>query len=80
MNTYQYDLVKKMSFIRNGGTDEELQVAKMLLEEIENAGGKGEIENFDVPAYRFENYCMKVVAPFEMEVETIPYGLSCCLP
>ena len=80
MNTYQYDLVKKMSFIRNGGTDEELQVAKMLLEEIENAGGKGEIENFDVPAYRFENYCMKVVAPFEMEVETIPYGLSGCLP
>ncbi|MBQ8604773.1 MAG: M28 family peptidase [Oscillospiraceae bacterium] len=80
MNTYQYDLVQKMSFIRNGGTDEELQVANMLLAEIEAAGGKGEIENFEIPAYKFEKYSMKVVAPYEMEIETIPYGLSGCLP
>ena len=80
MNTYQYDLVQKMSFIRNGGTDEELQVANMLLAEIEAAGGKGEIENFEIPAYKFEKYSMKVVAPYEQEIETIPYGLSGCLP
>ncbi|MBR5521793.1 MAG: M28 family peptidase [Oscillospiraceae bacterium] len=80
MNTYQYNLVQKMSFIRNGGTDEELQVANMLLEEIAAAGGKGEIENFETPAYKFEKYSMKVVAPYEMEIETIPYGLSGSLP
>ena len=35
MNTYQYDLVQRMSFVRWGGTDNELEAAKILQGEIE---------------------------------------------
>jgi len=80
MNTYQYDLVQKMSFVRFGGTDKELEAANILLEEIEKAGGEGRIENFEIPVFELEKCSMKVVAPFEMEIETVPYGLSGNLP
>lgn len=80
MNTYQYDLVQRMSFIRFGGTDEELKVAKMLQEEIAKFGGESAIEEFEIPAYDLEKCSVKVVAPFEMEIEAAPYGLSGCLP
>ena len=80
MNTYQYDLVKRMSFVRFGGTDEELQVAKMLQEEIEKFGGESHLEEFEIPAFELEKCSVKVVAPYEMEIEAIPYGMSGCLP
>ena len=80
MNTYQYDLVKRMSFVRFGGTDEELQVAKMLQEEIAKFGGESHLEEFEIPAFELEKCSVKVVAPYEMEIEAIPYGMSGCLP
>ena len=80
MNTYQYDLVKKMSFVRFGGTAEEKRAAAILMEEIEKAGGKGEYMPFNIPAYEVEKCSLKVVAPYEAELEVIPYGLSGELP
>ena len=47
MNTYQYDLVEKMSFVRWGGTDKELEAANILMDEIKKFGGEGRIEEFD---------------------------------
>ena len=75
-----FDLVKKMSFLRNGGTDDELRAANILLEEIEKGGGKGELMDFQIPYFNLEKYSMKVVAPYEQEIETLPYGRSGCLP
>ncbi len=80
MNTYQYDLVQKLSFLRYGGTEDELKAAKILLEEIEKAGGKGEIEDFKIPAYKFNKYSVKVTAPYEKELEVLPWGLSGSFP
>ena len=80
MNTYQYDLVKRMSYVRYGGTDEELQTAKLLQAEIEKFGGTSEIEEFEIPAYELEKCSVKVVAPYEMEIKAAPYGLSGSLP
>ena len=80
MNTYQYDLVQRMSYVRWGGTDEELQTAKLLQAEIEKFGGESTLEEFETPAFELEKCSMKVVAPYEMEIETVPYGLSGQLP
>ena len=80
MNTYQYDLVQRMSFLRHGGTEDELRAAEILMKEIEAAGGKGEYQEFTIPAYRFKKYSLKVVAPYEQEIETLPFGLSGNLP
>ncbi len=76
MNTYQYDLTKRLSFVRFGGTKEELDAANILLEEIESAGGKGELMPFTIPAYENEVCTAKVTVPYEKELEVIPYGMS----
>ena len=69
-DTYQYDLVSRLNFIRYGGTAEELRAANIIKEDIENFGGKAEIMNFKIPAYTAKKCSLKVVAPFEMEIET----------
>lgn len=43
-----FKLLKEIGFTRVGGTNEELAAAKLLAEEIESAGGKATIEEFDV--------------------------------
>ena len=78
--TYQLSLVERLSFVRYGGTDEELRAANILMEEIEKAGGKGEIMEFKVPAYDLKKCSMKVTVPYEQEIECVPYGLSGNLP
>ena len=50
----QISLVKKLSFVRYGGTEEELRAARILLDEIQGAGGEGELMDFPVPASRVE--------------------------
>ena len=39
-DTYQYDLVSKLNFIRYGGTEEELRAANIIKADIESFGGK----------------------------------------
>lgn len=78
--TYQYDLVQKLSFVRYGGTAEEKKAAEILMDEIKAAGGEGHYEEFSIPAFELSKCSLKVTAPFEMELETIPYGLSGSLP
>jgi len=75
-----YAFVEKMSFIRYGGTPEEKKAAGMIMAEIEAAGGKGEYAEFTIPAYELLKCTAKVVAPYEQELEVIPYGLSGELP
>jgi len=77
---YQYDLVEKLSFIRNGGTPEELRAAEILKAEIENAGGTCHFEEFKIPACTIEKCTLKVIAPFEREVTCYAHGLSGNLP
>lgn len=73
---YQMDLVEKLSFIRYGGTEEELRAAHILLDEIRAAGGEGEIMDFTVPAYDVAECSVKAGAPLERALECVPYGLS----
>ncbi|MGM9521853.1 MAG: M28 family metallopeptidase [Oscillospiraceae bacterium] len=77
---YQYDLVSRLSFTRFGGTDDELRAAKLLMDEIDSAGGHGEYMEFKIPAYVTERCCVRTAATFEKELEVVPYWLSGELP
>ena len=72
---YQYELVEKLSFVRYGGTEEELKAAKIILAEIEKMGGKGEIADFSVPAFDVHRCSMSVSAPYEKSIPCAPFGL-----
>lgn len=80
MDNYQYSLTEKLSFVRCGGTEEELRAANILLQEIREAGGEGTLMEFQIPAFTLEKCAMRVTAPFEREIPVIPYGRAGSLP
>ncbi len=80
MNTYQYDLVKKLSFIRYGGTEDELRAADILLQEIRDSGGEGQTEEFSVPAGICRTCSVRITSPYERELEVSPWSLSGSFP
>ncbi len=80
MDTYQYDIVKNLSFMRFGGTDGEKKAADYLLSEIKALGGEGRIEEFQIPAYEFKSYSVKATSPYEREYDVLPWGLSGSTP
>lgn len=77
---YQYELLQRLSFTRFGGTEKELEAAKILLGEIESFGGKGEIMDFEIPAAEFGTFSIAVTAPFQRDIPCVPYGMSGNLP
>ena len=79
-DTYSYDLVERLSFLRYGGTEDELRAANILLDEIKALGGEGHLESFQIPACELKKYSAKVIAPSEKELEVMAYGRSGTLP
>lgn len=79
-NTYSYDTVKKLSFVRFGGTQEELRAAELIQSEIASFGGESTLMEFNIPAYRIEKCRMEVTAPFRREIPCVGYGRSGELP
>jgi len=75
-----YSIVEKLSFVRYGGTEGELRAANIIMDEIKAAGGSGEFMEFEIPAYTIEKYSAKITAPFEKELDVVPFGLSGNLP
>lgn len=74
---YQMSLVEKLSFIRYGGTEEELRAAHILQDEIAAAGGESELMDFTVPAADIKVSRVKAGG---RELECVAYGLSGSLP
>lgn len=77
---YSYSLVERLSFVRYGGTLEELKAANILKEEIEKAGGHAELEEFKIAAYQIHTCKAKITSPYMQDLEVVPYGLSGDLP
>ena len=77
---YQYELVKNLSFVRFGGTDDERRAGDILMSEVEKAGGSGRFMEFSIPAWEFKSYSARVTEPFERSLDEQPYGLSGQLP
>ncbi len=78
--SYQYELLKKLSFTRFGGTEKELEAAKILAGEIESFGGKAEIMDFQIPAYDIQKCSVQVTSPYQKTIDCVPHGLSGELP
>lgn len=77
---FQMSVVEKLSFVRCGGTEDELKAANILLDEIKALGGQGEIMDFTVPAADIKKCSVRVGGPEGRELECVPYGLSGNLP
>lgn len=77
---YQYSLVEKLSFNRPAGTEMELRAASILLDEIQAAGGSGELMDFQIPSFEIEKCSMRITAPYEKEIAVLPYGCCGTLP
>jgi Iap family predicted aminopeptidase len=76
----EFELLKKIGFVRTSGSEEELRAANMLLEEVSSIGYKGTLEAFKVPTSKITKASLKVVAPYEQEYELTPYNCSISIP
>ena len=79
LRTYQYSLVQRLSFLRYGGTDDEVCAAKILMDEITSFGGNGEYMEFTIPACECSK-CSIVNTATGREIESVPYWCSGSLP
>jgi len=75
-----FELLKKIAFVRTGGSEEELRAANILLEEISSIGVNGHLEEFKVPSSKIKKATLKVVEPYEKEYEITPYNCSVGTP
>lgn len=74
--TYQWDIVKKLSFNRPAGTDADRKAGDMIIAEIERLGGKAETETFSFDAYTIDKAVFSVVEPYEKNYEVTGIGMS----
>lgn len=74
------NFVEKLSFVRYGGTPAEKQAADFILSEIEAAGGKGELMPFQIAASTYSSHSTKVIAPYELDIKTVPFGMCGNVP
>jgi hypothetical protein len=72
-----YRLLKKLSFTRTGGSQEEQKAAQILVDEITSAGGQATIEEFPVNAQRIKTQKMFADG---IEYEVSAYGHSGSTP
>ena len=71
---HQLDLVKALSFVRWGGTEEEKKAAQIIADEIKSYGGSSEFMPFQIPAYECETCKVTICDPYEKEIDAVPYG------
>lgn len=76
----EFELLKKMAFVRTSGSEEELNAANILLEEISSIGCEGHLEEFKSPTSKITKASLKVVEPYEKEYEVTPYNCSVSTP
>lgn len=80
VDTYQYEFVERLSFLRCGGTSEEARAAAIIKGEIEKLGGAASYMEFPIPACEIKKQVVKVTEPYEQELEVLAYGCSGSLP
>lgn len=80
MNTYQYELVKALSFNRPSATEAEKRAGEILLGEIKAVGGEGVFEPFTVGDAEIHRAAMTVTSPYRQEIDILPYKRSGAFP
>jgi len=76
----EFELLKKIGFVRTSGSKEELKAANILLDEISSIGLEGHLEEFKSPTSKITKASLKVVEPYEKEYEVTPYNCSINTP
>lgn len=71
----EFELLKKIGFIRTSGTNEELKAANILLDEIKNIGFEGKIEPFTVSNAIIKEVKFEVIEPYQKEYTVT--GFTC---
>ena len=71
-----YELLKKMSFERLGGSKEELACANLLLDELQTVGIKGELESFQVDYSEVQEVSFEVLEPYYKKYHVTAYKMS----
>ena len=74
------EFVRNLSFVRYGGTAAEKKAAEFIAGEVEKAGGKPELMPFQINASTYTSHVTKVVAPYELEIATVPFGMCGNMP
>ena len=72
----QMELLNKMSFVRMGGTAEEMAAAEILMEEIRSIGMEPVIEEFEIEDAELVAGELEVLAPFNKKYVVTAYKLS----
>jgi len=72
--------VEELSFVRYGGTPAEKQAAEYIKSCVEKAGGKAEIMPFQIAASTYASHVTRVVAPYEQDIATVPFGMCGNMP
>ncbi len=72
----QFELLEKMSFVRMGGTEEEMAAANILMDEIKAMGLEPVIEEFEIEDADLIAGELEVLAPFNKKYVVRAYKLS----
>lgn len=64
----QFELLKKMAFVRTGGSAEELKAANIIREELNKLGVESKLEPFKVMQYTVHKVKLEILEPFNKEI------------
>lgn len=79
MDTYsndKFELLKKIGFVREGGTEEELRAANIIKEDLYNIGVESKLESFKIDQYNVKEVKLEVIEPFSKEYTVTGVGFS----
>lgn len=75
---HSFEFLKKIYFVRTGGSPEELKAAELIKEEVERLGGEAHLENFEVDYSEIKT--AKLVFDGSLEIECAGSGYSGSTP
>ncbi len=78
-NYKSFDLLKKIYFVRTGGSSKELEAANILIDECKSLGVDAVLEPFKVDGYEIKKASLRFSDP-ELEVECCGVGMSGSTP
>ena len=79
MSYKSFDLLKKLYFVRTGGSKEELEAANIIKQECESLGVEAHLESFKVDGCNIKKAYLKFIDP-DLEVECEGVGMSSSTP
>ncbi len=75
---HSFDFLKKIYFVRTGGSEEELKAAKIISDEVKKLGGEATLEDFLVDSS--DVYVSKLIVDEKYEIECKGSGYSGVTP